>query len=112
VVSAGKAELAAQLRHGGRHMVDTGDVKALDARRINVPPGVGEILMLQSKSCRGFASWTLALIEALEADRLPWRRPWRATVKGSGKAGHVAVEGAYEDVFRTARQQGHPGDRR
>jgi antirestriction protein ArdC len=43
---------------------------------------------------------TARIIEALEADLLPWRRPWRATVGGSqpGRHSNVASRKPYQGV--------------
>ncbi len=43
---------------------------------------------------------TARIVEALEADLLPWRRPWRTTVGGSQPARHsnVASRRAYQGV--------------
>ena len=43
---------------------------------------------------------TARIIQALEADLLPWRRPWRATVGGSqpGRHSNVASRKPYQGV--------------
>jgi antirestriction protein ArdC len=43
---------------------------------------------------------TARIVEALEADLLPWRRPWRATAGGSqpGRHSNVASRRAYQGV--------------